>query len=525
MIRVGLGRGPRSYAGLEPPWHPGAAHPELSSLPAEATAGAANGVFAAVRRALLALGLDAARAGSEAWNPLGDLVAPGGTVVLKPNFIRHWNPLEGERDDASVDSVITHGSVVRAAAEYAFLAVGEAGRVVLAEAAQQDCDFAVIRALAGLDAISAHFADRGLAFDVIDLRREAVVFADGVIVERRALPGDPLGYRAVDLGARSFFADSGLDPMRFRGADYDPGPTHAQHSGGRNAYLLSETVLASDLIVNLPKWKTHKKTGVTLALKNMVGINGDKNWLPHHCAGAVSDGGDEFPGDAAIDRVRSRLTEVGRKLLGRGLGTSLVRLYRRAETATRGDDFIRAGNWHGNRTTWRMCCDLNRCVYYSDAEGLHLDAPAPLKRVLTILDGIVAGEGNGPLAPTDVPLGVVLAATDPIALDLVCVRAMGFDERRIPKLTAPMESDDLRVTAVRAPGDVEVAEIRPESEPGAEAEGGSENDAARVYALDAVVPERAFTPHPGWLNHIERRADDHATRGSNPRPNPEEARA
>ncbi len=38
----------------------------------------------------------------------------------------------------------------------------------------------------------------GSRLDVIDLRREAVDFRDGVISERRALPGDPLGYRVVD---------------------------------------------------------------------------------------------------------------------------------------------------------------------------------------------------------------------------------------------------------------------------------------------------------------------------------------
>lgn len=496
MIRVGLGRGPTGYAGLNAPWRPGASIPELHRTGWDGRDEAANGVFDAVRAALRALGLDAEHFGTSDWDPLGVLVQSGGTVVLKPNFIRHWNPLADSDPTASVESVITHGSVLRAAAEYAFLAVGASGRVVVAEAPQQDCDFDEIRRIVGLDEICDDFAARGLSLEVIDLRREAVTFRDGVIVARRALPGDPLGYRAVDLGTHSHFTHSELDPTRFRGADYDPGPTHAQHTAGRNAYLLSETVLSSDLIVNLPKWKTHKKTGVTLALKNLVGINGDKNWLPHHCAGSVAEGGDEFPGNALVDRARSRLTELGRALLRRGIGTTLARLYRRGETAARGDAFIRAGNWYGNRTTWRMCCDLNRCVYYSDAAGFHLDWSESRRRVLTLLDGIVAGEGNGPLAPNDVPLGIILAATDPVALDLVAIRSMGFDERRIPKVTASMESGELRVTDVRSPADVEVGEA------------GSSRDPVRVYALDAIESVRPFEPHPGWLNHIERGSDD-----------------
>ena len=45
-----------------------------------------------------------------------------------------------------------------------------------------------------------------------------------------------------------------------------------------------------------------------------------------------------------------------------------------ADAATRGDDFIRAGNWYKNQTTWRMCIDLNRCLYYSDANGQRFEA-------------------------------------------------------------------------------------------------------------------------------------------------------
>jgi hypothetical protein len=383
--------------------------------------------------------------------------------------------------------------VLRAVADYAFLAAGPHGSVAIAEAPQHDCDFERIRELAGLDALVRFYEEAlGRTLEVIDLRREQVWYRDDVIVRRQALPGDPLGYRAVDLGDRSFFEGSGLDPRRFRGADYDPGPTTDHHAGGRNEYLLSETVLSADLVVNLPKLKTHKKTGVTLALKNLVGINGDKNWLPHHCVGSTAQGGDEFPGDRWLDRARSRGTELARELLKREVGTRWFRWYRRLENAARGGDFIRSGNWYGNRTTWRMCLDLNRCLYYSDAKGEHLDAPGPVRRVLTVIDGVVAGEGQGPLGPKDVPLGVILAGLDPIAVDLAAVRLMGFDERRIPKIAEAMADTGLRITEVRDPAQVEVVEVDPT---------GFE---ARPGPLDALRAERVFEPHPGWRGHLER---------------------
>jgi hypothetical protein len=363
---------------------------------------------------------------------------------------------------------------------------------VLAEAPQHDCDFSRVREWAGLDAIARLYESQlGVEFPILDLRREAVVYRDGVIVERHALPGDPKGYRAVDLGLRSFFFGSGLAPERFRGADYDPAPTALHHSGGKNEYLLSETVLHADLIVNLPKLKTHKKTGVTLALKNLVGVNGDKNWLPHHCVGSVTEGGDEYPGDALVDGARSRATELARRLLAKGRARSLLRFARRAEHALRGEEFIRAGNWYGNDTTWRMCLDLNRCVYFSDADGVHLDAVEPLRNVLTLLDGIVAGEGEGPLAPRDRPFGVILAATDPVALDVVAIRLMGFDERRVAKVREAMRDPGPRVTAVRSPEDIALFECDPS------------NFATVPASLHALTPARPFLAHSGWRGHVE----------------------
>jgi len=495
-IPVGLARTQPTYAGLEPPYGPGKALPELADLLGDAGSDEPpNHVYAAVRAALWSLGLDAENFGGTQWNPLGALTPRGSRIVLKPNLIRHWNPkadtLSGR---ASIESVITHGAVLRAMADYAFLAAGSEGSVTIAEAPQHDCDFEKIREITGLDALVRFYDEKlGRELAVVDLRREAVIYRDAVIVGRHALSGDPRGYRMIDLGNRSAFTDSGLDPERFRGADYDPGPTVEHHRGGRNEYLLSETVLSADLVVNLPKLKTHKKTGVTLALKNLVGINGDKNLLPHHCVGSVAQGGDEYPGASWLDAARSRATEIGRVLLKRRLGAKSIGWARRIEQATRGNDFIRSGNWHGNRTTWRMCVDLNRCLYYSDASGENFEADEPIRRVLTVMDGIVAGEGDGPLAPQDVPLGSILAATDPIALDLVALRLMGFDDQNVPKIREPMADPRLRITSVRDPQDVLVHEVDP--------------DRCEVnrLRLDALRCGRTFLAHPGWIGHIERK--------------------
>jgi hypothetical protein len=141
-----------------------------------------------------------------------------------------------------------------------------------------------------------------------------------------------------------------------------------------------------------------------------------------------------------------------------------------------------------------MCCDLNRSLYYSDSEQLKLSADAPVRTVLTVIDGIVAGEGEGPLAPNDVPLGAIVAGTDPVAVDLVAVRLMGFNEQLIPKLREPMRDTGARITQVRDPADVEVFEACVDSH---------NMEPATGKRLDEIVCQRAFIPHAGWRGHIE----------------------
>ncbi len=108
------------------------------------------------------------------------------------------------------------------------------------------------------------------------------------------------------------------------------------------------------------------------------------------------------------------------------------------------------------------------------------------------MDGVIAGEGDGPLSPTNVPLGAVIAATDPVALDLVALRLMGFDERNFPKICEPIRDDDLRITNVQDPQDVTVFEIDSRS-----------HDVQR-RRLEDIACGHVFAAHPGWTGHVER---------------------
>ena len=60
--------------------------------------------------------------------------------------------------------------------------------------------------LLGLVEVQRFYQRKGLRFELIDLRREQWTNRDGVIVDRRRLPGDPYGNIAFDLGNASEFA-------------------------------------------------------------------------------------------------------------------------------------------------------------------------------------------------------------------------------------------------------------------------------------------------------------------------------
>src|SRR5271167_1164577 len=69
--------------------------------------------LAALRELFRVWGLDAEHFGSETWNPLGKFVCEDSRVVLKPNWVLHWN-----KSGAGMDCMVTHAAVIEAALEY-----------------------------------------------------------------------------------------------------------------------------------------------------------------------------------------------------------------------------------------------------------------------------------------------------------------------------------------------------------------------------------------------------------------------
>ena len=220
---------------------------------------------------------------------------------------------------------------------------------------------------------------------------------NGVATENKV---DVRHYALFDLGRDSLLEPVTTIEPRFRVTCYDPRLLASTHSPGRHQYLICHDILDADVVVNLPKLKMHKKAGITNALKNLVGINGNKEYLPHHRIGGSKDSGDCYPGKShlkeAIERIYDfqNVSPTGvRSRLVAPLLRPLVKLLSIA-----GDETGIEGSWSGNDTVWRMSLDLSRILIYGRVDGTMSDTPQ--RTVLHICDGIIAGQGNGPLTPS-----------------------------------------------------------------------------------------------------------------------------
>jgi uncharacterized protein (DUF362 family) len=190
---------------------------------------------------------------------------------------------------------------------------------------------------------------------VVDLLTElgaaSIVVGDGSGFRRDGLP------MAAETGLDAVLARRGLS---FLDLNYDdPRVTPAPHGWFRNInkLFLPRHAIEADLIVSLPKLKTHHWAGVTISLKNLFGL------APGTCYG-----------------------------------------------------------WPKNM--------LHMNSIPMSILGMH-QAAAP---VVSVVDGIVGMEGDGPLFGTPVPHGLIAVGRDPVAVDVTCTRLMGFNPDNIDYL-------------------------------------------------------------------------------------------
>jgi len=415
------------------------------------------------------------------------IIKPSDVVILKPNWIRESHQYKEDE----WDYVITHPTVVTAVLEKVVDRLDENGRVVIIDGPETPSSFEKIIARYPVDKWKEIVARKKVTLEIIDLRDKEWKVKDGVVLERRDLPGDPRGSTEVNLlDDNSEFYGKNNPRLGYYGADFDIKETNEAHDGHNNRYRVSRTVIEGDVFINLPKLKTHKKSGITCCLKNLVGINTYRNFLPHHAMGSHSDGGDAFKEDSVKTKVESSSLAVLKQYVIRH--SVLARILRPFKTLAKkvfGDtnEVIRSGNWYGNDTIWRMIIDLNKVLMYANPDGSFRESSfINAKSYIGIVDGILAGDGNGPKAPDPVELGYLYVGTNPVAIDAVCAKTMGFDPLKITSISHSFNVKNFPIA------DFSYDEIEV-------------NYQDKTYRL-SEMPQSLIVkcnPHFGWKNYLE----------------------
>lgn len=415
-------------------------------------------------------------------------IRPGDRVVLKPNWVKEHD--ERRPGPGHWEHVVTHPAVIEAVLRWVARRLEGRGSITICDAPQTDSSFARLREYCRLDERLARCARDfpGVTLVLLDLRDEEWRTVDGVTVAKTPLGSDPQGNTHVRLDeASEFVGFPGCG--RLYGASYDMAETNRRHSGTTHEYLLCRTPMDADVFINLPKLKTHKKVGMTCALKNLVGINGQKNWLPHHTEGTPDQGGDQFAAATVKTRLEHSWMGTAKRWLKNRPGLS--RLFVPVKKVGRllfGDTqkVVRSGNWHGNDTCWRMVLDLNKCLFFFDGAGVRRTRPL---RYLALVDGIIGGEGNGPMAPDPKVCGVLIAGRHPLAVDCVAATLMGFAWRKLRMLAGGFQMQKLSFAGFQ-PEDILAVSNKPEWS----------------GRLDELRDTFSFRPHFGWVGAIERSA-------------------
>lgn len=469
LVRMGRGALPNRHSNV-------GASRGREDLQTVASPYANNTARSLVARLFEEAGWDSDHAHTTAWDPLGELIRPGDTVVLKPNWVFHDN-----HSGQGMDCMVTHASVLGAALDLVLRA--KPGKVIVGDAPIQGCDLSKLMEAAGNSALMQLYTKAGAPFEWRDFRRTVLANPDGVWDRQTNLR--PLAdYVLFDLGVESLLEPIVRDADRFRVTMYNPDLMRQTHAPGRHQYLIAREVIEADVVINLPKLKTHKKTCVTGALKNLVGINGNKDYLPHHRLGGSRTGGDCYAGGNPFKLAAEYLSDAANRR--EGLPAYLLRQIEVGSyglARLTGADKNMTGSWYGNDTIWRTCLDLNRILLYGQPDGTL--AELPQRKVLTLTDAIVCGEGEGPLAPTPQPLGMLTLAANPVAAEYVHAHLMGFDWRKIPLIHEAFGQFKYPLCNFRPEG----VEVHFEGQ--------------RFCQPWPVWNDRPFVPPAGWKGHCE----------------------
>lgn len=326
-------------------------------------------------------------------NPFSKIINKGDTVVIKPNWGTQY----------LFPKPVTHPSVVVPVIEYAVKA--GAAKIVIVEGPMT------------LYRSQKYFWGR------------AFVNAIGLVQELRKRYPD-VEFRFQDANDDQFYWVELGDITAFKGVYDVPQLDHDGHTGftrdlffqvadatGYNPggyklgiYAIAKSYLEGDVFINVPKLKTHGWTGITAALKNLMGLN--LRTTAHFMTPEIMAEYSRKP-DFAMYR-ESPIRDVPH--------------YSKASWDGKG--FVnRKLIGYENDILWRSLCDLNRLIRYTDKSGKMHNTHQ--RRYAVVVDGIIGTDRGGPVSPSTVESNAVIAGFDPVAVDGICLRIMNWNYKQV----------------------------------------------------------------------------------------------
>lgn len=417
-----------------------------------------NMVYTSIRKMFYSMDLDKENYGTQKWNPLGKWIKPGMKVCLKPNFVMHENRSSNSDD---LDSLVTHPSIIRCVLDYCYIALKGKGTVIVGDSPVKDCDFNLLMKRRNYIDIVSFYSKVKSDFKVefYDFRGEG---------EEGGQYNNKGKGILVNLGKKSWFYSDNKDTSKYRIPNYHYKRVAGHHNGLTQEYLINSVILDADVIISIPKPKTHRKNGYTAALKNFVGINYSKEYLPHHTEGSIKSGGDEYIINGVVPKLTSTIRkyiDINRvkidskrkenpKSFSLKINNKISRLmwilynrinkidsllmkYKKASLA----ECAREGSWYGNDTLWRTVLDLNYVLKYATNKGEIKEVPQRI--ILHLGDMIISGEKEGPMAPSPKEQHMLLFSDDAVDFDCIVTKIMGFDYRKFKGLNNAVDFSPL----------------------------------------------------------------------------------
>ncbi len=390
-----------------------------------------NGIYQAIREMFHLCGYDKANYNTAGWNPLGEFIRPGQTVLIKPNMVLHYN----HQQNADVYSVVTSPAIIRCVIDYVYIALKGQGRIIIGDAPLHTADFEKLCQMLCLNKIQELYKTKKFDIEVTDFRLSYATKDNKGVIQKKQKETFPANYIRVNLGSSSMLSKYNDDFKKFRVTEYNPSEMTLHHNKKVHEYCVHRDVLEADVIISLPKIKTHRKAGYSCAMKNFVGINGNKDWLPHHRKGSIEEGEDEYLHKSLRKRLISKSWDM-RWRSKNPVWQKTLYTFERALHATKKvlpfiDNYFE-GSWWGNDTISRTIADLNRVVMYCDKQGKLQDTQQ--RKLLYLVDGIICGEGEGPMKTTPKRCDMLICGHNSFAVDMLAVKLMGFDYKKINTL-------------------------------------------------------------------------------------------